>query len=73
MDKRISDAIDVGTNLIGCIKPGMPIVVVTGWRAGAGYTNTMRVIRIPEKAKNPKKISVLGAAREVPGNDKVLD
>lgn len=44
MDNRISAGISYTNNL----KPGMPLVVVTGWRAGAGYTNTVRIITVPD-------------------------
>lgn len=50
MDKRIGYAIDVGFEQ-GLMKVGAPIVIVTGWRAGTGYTNTIRVITITERNK----------------------
>eukprot|EP00914_Ancora_sagittata_P029584 GHVO01058599.1.p1 GENE.GHVO01058599.1~~GHVO01058599.1.p1 ORF type:complete len:543 (+),score=83.15 GHVO01058599.1:148-1629(+) len=28
----------------GFLAPGQPVVIVTGWRSGSGYTNTLRVI-----------------------------
>jgi len=30
------------------VQTGSLVVVVTGWRAGSGYTNTVRVISVPE-------------------------
>ena len=50
MDLRINRAMSDGWKL-GILKAGMPVVVVTGWRAGAGYTNTVRIIRVPEEFK----------------------
>jgi len=60
MDNRISFAIDVGFEQ-GVMKVGAPIVIVTGWRAGSGYTNTIRVITITERNK---KISVVAPQAE---------
>jgi len=49
MDNRINAAINFGWDSDCRLLPGMPIVVVTGWRAGAGYTNTLRIITVPDQ------------------------
>lgn len=38
---------EVGQEL-GFLATGDPIVVVTGWKTEGGYTNTMRVLTVPE-------------------------
>jgi len=43
VDQRIQYSIDV-LKRRNAVKAGDPIVVVTGWRQGAGATNTMRVV-----------------------------
>lgn len=43
VDDRISYGITVGKER-GFIHKGDFLVVVTGWRQGAGYTNTLRII-----------------------------
>ena len=47
MDQRINRAMSDGWRL-GLLKAGVPVVLVTGWRAGAGFTNTLRIIRVPD-------------------------
>ena len=50
MDKRIEYGIQNAWER-GMVEAGSPVVVVTGWRAGAGYTNTCRIINVPESAE----------------------
>jgi len=45
-DNRINYGIDVGKER-GFIHTGDMIVVITGWRQGAGFTNTLRLIAAP--------------------------
>lgn len=61
MDRRITAAIDQGWER-RCISPGDLVVVVTGWRSGSGYTNTIRTIKVPGTSSLPKKLSVLSMA-----------
>jgi pyruvate kinase len=44
-DARISYAIQ-RMKLRGFVEPGVPIICVTGWRKGSGFTNTMRIITV---------------------------
>ena len=43
IDSRVQFAIEYGKRRL-FIRSGDPIIVVTGWRKGAGSTNTMRII-----------------------------
>ena len=45
VDARITVGLDVA-RARGVAKPTSLVVVVTGWRAGTGYTNTVRVLRL---------------------------
>merc|ERR1712002_1305258 len=45
VNMRVDYAVKCG-KVRGFIKSGDPIVVVTGWQKGAGYTNTMRVLYV---------------------------
>jgi len=44
VEERVNKALEV-CKLEGFSRPGDSIVVVTGWRGGSGYTNTLRIIK----------------------------
>lgn len=43
VDSRVDKAVSIGKE-DGYIKSGDPVVIVTGWKKGAGFTNTMRLV-----------------------------
>jgi pyruvate kinase len=47
IDSRLLFGIKFGKSK-GYIKTGDAVIVVTGWKKGSGFTNTMRVIYVPE-------------------------
>jgi len=55
VDSRINHALDVGHEC-HILKPGALVVIVTGWRAGSGFTNTIRVVNVPHREQ---KVSVV--------------
>lgn len=57
MDARINCALDMAWDR-NIVKPGSSIVIVTGWKAGSGSTNTVRVITVSERSKSRIKILV---------------
>lgn len=46
VDKRIQRALEAGHDH-GFISKGVPLVIVTGWKSGSGFTNTLRLINAP--------------------------
>ncbi|XP_047187347.1 pyruvate kinase PKM isoform X1 [Scophthalmus maximus] len=46
VDMRVNFAMDMG-KVRGFFKEGDVVIVLTGWRPGSGYTNTMRVVLVP--------------------------
>ncbi|XP_063052639.1 pyruvate kinase PKM-like [Engraulis encrasicolus] len=46
VDQRVMFAMEMGKHR-KYFKSGDVVIVVTGWRPGAGYTNTMRVVLVP--------------------------
>lgn len=65
MDRRIWLAIQTGMAR-QLLKVGGVIVVVTGWRAGAGHTNTIRIIAVPatESAFSKQPMPIVSNAPE---------
>ncbi|MEE6521215.1 hypothetical protein FKM82_019317, partial [Ascaphus truei] len=46
VDVRVNFAMDIG-KARGFFKSGDVVIVLTGWRPGSGFTNTMRVVPVP--------------------------
>lgn len=45
--KDVDDRVQFGVRFgkaRGFIKSGDPVIVVTGWKQGSGFTNTMRIV-----------------------------
>ncbi|KAK9504140.1 hypothetical protein O3M35_010542 [Rhynocoris fuscipes] len=57
VDARIIFGLKLGSTK-GFIKPGDPVVVVTGWKKGSGYTNTMRILNVPREIDNLSVVTV---------------
>ena len=47
-DERLDFALDMGKRM-GFIKLGNPFVFVSGWKAGAAHTNTIRILTVMEE------------------------
>lgn len=47
VDARVQFGLNYG-KVKGFIKSGDPVVVVTGWKQGAGFTNTMRIVYVSD-------------------------
>jgi pyruvate kinase len=45
VDARVQFGLQFGKNQ-GFIQTGDAVIVVTGWRKGSGFTNTMRVVYV---------------------------
>lgn len=45
VDARVQYGMDFGKER-GFLKPGNPVVVVTGWKQGSGFTNTIRIVYV---------------------------
>lgn len=60
VDTRINYALDVGhdNHILKC---GSLVVIVTGWRAGSGYTNTIRVVSVPPRQHKVAVVSTKAA------------
>lgn len=47
VDNRVQFGVKFGKSR-GFIKSGDPIVIVTGWKSGSGFTNTLRVVYVDD-------------------------
>jgi len=59
VDSRINYALEVGHDC-QILKSGALVVIVTGWRAGSGYTNTIRVVSVPARQQKVTVVSTKG-------------
>jgi len=50
VDKRVQFGVDYAKQK-GMVKSGDPIVIVTGWQKGSGFTNTIRIVTVNGHAK----------------------
>lgn len=48
VDVRVQSGIQFG-KARGFIKSGDPVIVVTGWKQGSGFTNTMRIVYVQDE------------------------
>lgn len=52
VDRRIRFAIEYGMKN-SYLKPDSFVIIVTGWKAGSGSTNTLRVLRLEDAKCRP--------------------
>lgn len=45
VDARVQYGMEFGKER-GFLKPGNPVVIVTGWKQGSGFTNTIRIVNV---------------------------
>jgi pyruvate kinase len=60
VDARVQFGLKFGKGR-GFIKAGDPLVVVTGWKRGPGFTNTMRIMYVSANIKG----ALAGTDREI--------
>lgn len=71
VDRRVWLAFDVGVAR-RFFQPGSTVIVATGWQAGAGNTNTIRVVTVPQQRPKslpppvPVRVSSTDASQPAP-------
>lgn len=65
VDLRIYKGIQVGMDR-GFIRPGNPIIIITGWKPGQGATNTFRVICAPDQLDPNTEMAPIMGVHSVP-------
>lgn len=51
VDARVNFGLTHGKSR-GFIKSGDPVIVVTGWKQGSGFTNTLRVVYVSDNMES---------------------
>ena len=64
MDKRIGAALRHGW-LKGCLEGGSNVIVITGWKRGSGFTNTMRIIQVPESQEELRGMHIVRSSDQL--------
>lgn len=59
VDVRVQFGLKFGKGR-GFIKAGDPVVVVTGWKQGPGFTNTMRIVYVSADSKGAMIGGIVG-------------
>lgn len=49
VDARVQFGLQFGKKH-GFVKSGDPVIIVTGWKQGSGFTNTMRIVYVYDRS-----------------------
>lgn len=51
VDARVNAGIKFGKSK-GFIRTGDPVIVITGWKQGSGFTNTLRIVYVSDQVQS---------------------